>query len=113
MSRSSVVVSMVEQLAQHIGFASRECRYSIGGILPWSLRAMCEVPALAAANWPEPPLMRRRKEKPRAGRASGPRTMGFVDCRIAAGRVAAYGATARLAHQLVDLRIRDRDVIAA
>ena len=45
MSRSSVVVSMVEQLALDFGFASQEGRYSIGGILSWSLPAMSEVPA--------------------------------------------------------------------
>ena len=39
------MVSMVEQLALDFGFASREGRYSIGGILSWSLPAMSEVPA--------------------------------------------------------------------
>ena len=33
MSRSSFVVSMVEQLARHLRFASQEGRYSIGGVL--------------------------------------------------------------------------------
>jgi hypothetical protein len=36
---------MVEQLALDFGFASQEGRYSIGGILSWSLHAMTEVPA--------------------------------------------------------------------
>jgi hypothetical protein len=36
---------MVEQLAQDSRFASQDGRYSIGGILSWSLRAMFEVPA--------------------------------------------------------------------
>jgi hypothetical protein len=39
------MVSMVEQLALDFGFASQEGRYSIGGILSWSLPAMSEVPA--------------------------------------------------------------------
>jgi hypothetical protein len=38
----------------HFGFAGQEGRYFIGGILSWSLRAMSEVPTLAAASWPEP-----------------------------------------------------------
>jgi hypothetical protein len=44
MSRSSVVVSLVEQLAQDFGFASQEGRNSIGRILSWSLHAMTEAP---------------------------------------------------------------------
>jgi len=36
---------MVEQLAEHFGFASQEGRNSIGGILSWSLHAMTDVPA--------------------------------------------------------------------
>jgi hypothetical protein len=36
---------MVEQLARHLGFASQEGRYSISGLLSWSLHEMTEVPA--------------------------------------------------------------------
>ena len=45
MSSSSIVVSMVEQLAQHFGFTSQEGRYTIGGLLAWSLYAMTEAAA--------------------------------------------------------------------
>ena len=62
------MVSMVEQLALDFGFASQEGRYSIGGILSWSLPAMSEVPALAAASWPEPPLMQPLKREASYGR---------------------------------------------
>ena len=50
MSCSSPVVSMVEQLAPHLGFASQEGCYSISRILSWSLRAMTEIPAACRAG---------------------------------------------------------------
>ena len=39
------MVSMVEQLVEHLEFARQEGCYSISRILSWSLRAMTEVPA--------------------------------------------------------------------
>ena len=80
MSRGSVVVSMVEQLAQHFGFASQEGRYSISGILSWSLHAMTEVFAgdrRPHPGFPDPATTERIGPEVRKAASEGSRVEGF------------------------------------
>ena len=80
MSRSSVVVSLVEQLAQDFGFASQEGRNSIGRILSWSLHAMTEVFAgdrRPHPGFPDPATTERIGPEVRKAASEGSRAEGF------------------------------------
>jgi hypothetical protein len=91
---------MVEQLAQHFGFASQEGRYSIGGILSWSLHAMTEVFAVERRphpGFPDPATTERMAPTSEAASGSNltERTALILRPLLAFAHSAWFGGAAR------------------